>query len=302
MPKLRQFEYLVALSQELHFRRAAERVNITQPTLSSQIQELERALKAPLVERSATSVTLTPLGCEVVERAKHVLSGVQDIVDIAAASQHGYKGSVRLGVPPTIGPYLLPHIVAELHLTYPNLKLYVQEGKSIELQAELQAGSFDIVVSPLPIKHSDLEVVKLFREPLQVVAAPDHPLASKEYIERHDLAGQKVLVIEKGHHLHDQVAQLCEDFDAILLRDYEGTSLDTLRSMVGIGVGLAFLPALYVQSGIENREDISVLDLRDSNLYRQIGLTWRRRSVHAAFYKEIADLIKETAENKLHLS
>lgn len=299
MPKLRQLEYLVALSQELHFRRAAERVNVTQPTLSSQIQELERILKAPLVERSASNVALTPLGRHVVERAKRVLSDVQDIIDLAAASQHGFDGTIRAGVPPTLGPYLLPHIVPELHATYPSLKLYVREGKPAELQSELKAGNYDVVISPLPIRHSDLEVERLFREPLRIAAAHDHPLSSKQFIDRHELSGQKILAIEKGHHLHDQVAQLCEDFDAIMLRDYEGTSLDTLRLMVGMGVGLAFLPALYVQSEIGSRGEISILSLKNANLYRQIGLTWRRRSVHAQLYKEIADLIRKTAERKL---
>jgi LysR family hydrogen peroxide-inducible transcriptional activator len=299
MPKLRQLEYLVALSQELHFRRAAERVNVTQPTLSTQIQELEKTLKASLVERSASIVTLTPLGRQVVERAKRVLSDVQDIVDLAASSQHGFNGTIRVGVPPTLGPYLLPHIVPELHAIYPQLKLYVREGKPAELQMELQAGSHDMVISPLPIRHSDLEVERLFREPLRVVATPDHPLASKDLIERHELAGQNVLAIEKGHHLHDQVEQLCEDFDAVLLRDYEGTSLDTLRLMVGMGVGIAFLPSLYVQSEIGNRGEIAVLNLKNVNLYRQIGLTWRRRAVHAHLYKEIADIIRATAEDKL---
>ncbi len=299
MPTLRQLTYLVALSQELHFRRAAERVNVTQPTLSVQIQELEKRLKAPLVERSSTRVMLTPLGREVTDRARRILSDVQDIVDLAASSQHGFEGTIKLGVPPTLGPYLLPHIVPDLHANYPDLKLYVQEGKPQDLQMDLQEGIYDLVISPLPINHSDLEVERLFREPLHVVAAPDHPLASKERIERSDLAGESVLAIEKGHHLHDQVVQLCEDLDAKLLRDYEGTSLDTLRLMVGMGVGLAFLPALYVRSEIGSRGEISVLNHKTPNLYRQIGLTWRKRSAHAPLFTEIADLIRAIAEKKL---
>lgn len=299
MPTLRQLKYLVALSRELHFRRAAEQVNVTQPTLSAQIQELERRLNAPLVERGGAQVMLTPLGREIADRARQVLSDVQDIVDLAASSQHGFHGTIRLGVPPTLGPYLLPHIVPDLHANYPNLKLYVQEGKPHDLQMDLQAGAFDLVMSPLPIKHSNLEVERLFREPLQVVAAPDHPLASVGGINRSDLAGQHVLAIEKGHHLHDQVVEICDDFNAILLRDYEGTSLDTLRLMVGMGVGLAFLPALYVRSEIGERGELSVLQLKAPNLYRQIGLTWRRRSVHAPLFRDIARMIRSTAEERL---
>jgi len=296
---LRQLNYLVALSKELHFRRAAERMNVTQPTLSAQIQELERRLNAPLVERGTSRVMLTPLGREIADRARRVIADVQDIVDLAASSQHGFDGTIRLGVPPTLGPYLLPHIVTELHADYPRLKLYVQEGKPTELQDDLHTGSFDLVVSPLPINHSDLEVERLFREPLRLAVAPHHPLAEREKIDRSDLAGQNVLAIEKGHHLHDQVSQLCDDFDANLLRDYEGTSLDTLRLMVGMGVGIAFLPALYVRSEIGSRGELTVLDLNIPNLYRQIGLTWRKRSVHTPLFKEIAELIRAKADDKL---
>ena len=299
MPTLRQFKYLVALSDELHFRRAAERVHVTQPTLSAQIQELERQLKAPLVERGASQVMLTPLGRETAERARRVLAEVQDIVDLAAASQHGFQGTIKLGVPPTLGPYLLPHIIPDLHANQPDLKLYVQEGKPADLQLELQAGRLDLVVSPLPINHTDLEVESIFREALLIAVAPDHPLAGKKRVEKSDLAGQNVLAIERGHHLHDQVQQLCEDFNALLLRDYEGTSLDTLRIMVGMGVGLAFLPALYIRSEIGNRGELAVLELAAANLYRQIGLAWRKRSVHAPLFKTIADLIRETAIKKL---
>ena len=299
MTTLKQLSYLVALSQELHFRRAAERMNVTQPTLSSQIQELEKRLNAPLVERGSSQVTLTPLGREIAKRAHYVLSDVQDIEDLAASSQHGFHGTIRVGVPPTLGPYLLPHIVPQLHTSYPKLKLYVQEGKPRDLQLELQSGALDLVISPLPIGSSDLHVERVFREPLQIVSAPDHSLATKSRIERTDLEGQQVLAMERGHHLHDQVVQLCEDFNAILLRDYEGTSLDTLRHMVGMGVGLAFLPALYVRSEIGSRGEIAVLELKNSNLFRQVGLMWRKKSVHASLFTDIANMIREIAKANL---
>ena len=299
MTTLRQLSYLVALSQELHFRRAAERMNVTQPTLSLQIKELERQLRAPLIERDSGKVLLTPLGREIVERARSVLSDVEDIKSIAAASQHGFDGTIRVGVPPTLGPYLLPHIVPKLHAKYPNLKLYVKEGKPQELQLELREGAHDVIISPLPIQHSDLTVANLFREPLHVVAATDHPFAKVEKIERRDLQGQKVLAMERGHQLHDHVIQLCEDFKATPLRDYEGTSLDTLRLMVGMGVGIAFLPALYIKSEIGDRGEIAIVKLKAANLYRQIGLAWRSRSVHTGLHNDLAKLIRKTAEESL---
>lgn len=292
MTTIRQLSYLVALSEELHFRKAAERVNVTQPTLSMQIQELERRLNASLVERNKGRVILTPLGGKIVERAKRVLSEIREIENLAASAQHGLHGTVRLGVPPTLGAYLLPHIVPSLHTRHPNLKLYVKEGKPIDLQAQLQAGSLDLIVSPLPINQSDLLVERLFREPLRLVVANDHDLASKTNIDRKDLAGQNVLTIERGHQLYEQVQILCEEFGATLLRDYEGTSLDTIRLMAGMGVGIAFLPALYIRSEISERDKLTVLEFSASNLHRQIGLVWRQRSVHTEQFSEIAELVR----------
>ncbi len=299
MPSIRQLQYLVALSEELHFRRAAERVNVTQPTLSMQIQQLEKRLGVSLVERGSAGVTLTPLGREIADRARRVLGEVQDIVDLATSSQHGLHGTVRLGVPSTLGPYLLPHIVPELHSSYPGLKLYVKEDKPSELQAQLQSGVYDLIISPLPIKHSELDVERVFREPLLIVTAHDHPLARMQKIERGDLKGANILAIEKGYHLHDQVRSICDEFGANLMRDYEGTSLDTLRLMVGMGVGVAFLPALYVRSEIGSRGEVAVLKIKAPSLHRQIGVAWRKRSVHAEQFAEVSELIRDIAARKL---
>lgn len=299
MPSFRQLQYLVTLSEELHFRRAAERVNVTQPTLSMQIQQLEKRLGVALVERGSAGVTLTPLGREIADRARRVLGEVQDIVDLATSSQHGLHGTVRLGVPSTLGPYLLPHIVPELHSSYPDLKLYVKEEKPSELQAQLQSGMYDLIISPLPIKHSELDVERVFREPLLIVTAHDHALARMQKIERGDLKGVNILAIEKGYHLHEQVRDICEEFGANLMRDYEGTSLDTLRLMVGMGVGVAFLPALYVRSEIGSRGEVAVLKIKAPSLHRQIGVAWRKRSVHAEQFAEVSELIRDIASRKL---
>ncbi|MBE7638234.1 LysR family transcriptional regulator [Sneathiella sp. P13V-1] len=299
MPTLRQLSYLVALSKELHFHRAAELMNVTQPTLSIQIKELEKQLKASLVERSQHNVMLTPLGREIAERARGILKEVEEIKSLSAGSQHGFEGTIRIGVPPTLGPYLLPHIVPELHATYPHLKLYVKEGKPQELQLDLKAGVHDIVFSPLPINHSDLVIANLFREPLKIATAADHRFVGTEKLVKEDLAGENVLTMERGHHFYDQVMQLCEDCDAKPLRDYEGTSLDTLRLMVGMGVGITVLPALYIKSEIGERGEIKVFDLETPKLYRQIGLTWRKRSVQSQLFNEIAEMVRKKAKEKL---
>lgn len=300
VPTIKQLSYLLALSEERNFRRAAERSGVTQPTLSAQIRELERKLDAPLVERHPTRVMLTPLGREIAERSRKVLADVKDISDLAAAAQHGLHGTLRLGVPPTLGPYLLPHIVPALHKSYPELKLHVREDMPVALHNALIAGSYDLVITPLPVLPKELIVAKLFREPLRAVVAHDHPLAMRaDRLTRSDLAGEKVLSIAEGHHLHAQVRDICSDFGATLLRDYEGTSLDALRLMAGMGVGLAFLPALYLRTEIAGRGDVVVLDLKVPTLYRQIGMTWRRESVHAGVFDDIGTLIRAIAVEQL---
>lgn len=291
MPSLRQLTYLTALADERHFRRAAERVNVTQPTLSIQLGALEKTLGVRLVDRDRSSVALTPIGREVTERARRILDEVRGIVALTAGAQHGLAGTIRLGVPPTLGPYLLPHIVPELHRRFPDLKLHVREGMPRDLLARLAEGGFDLLLSPLPA-GGGVEVAPLFREPLLVAAAPDHPLAAKTRLARQDLRGEKVLELEPGHHLHEHVRALCDAFEATPLRDYEGTSLDTLRQMVGMGVGIAFLPALYVRSEIADRGEVAILNLTDKTLHRSIGMVWHARSHGQAEFHRIAELIR----------
>lgn len=299
MPTLRQLSYLVALADEPHFGRAAQRLHVTQPTLSAQVAALERKLGADLVERGRGPVALTPLGREVADRARGVLTAVQDITELCAAAPHGLAGTIRLGVPATLGPYLLPHLVPALHATYPDLRLHVREGKQDFLRAELMGGRFDLLLTPLPAPMSGVTDARLFREPLLVAAPLDHRLAGRGEIARADLAGERVLGLEPGHHLHDQVRGLCESFGATLLRDFEGTSLDTLRQMVAMGAGLAFLPALYVRSEIGERGEVAVLRLRRARLERHIGMAWRESSSHDGHFRALADLIRQVARETL---
>lgn len=298
-PSFRQLEYLVALSQERHFRRAAEKLNVTQPTLSAQIKELERRLQSALVERGAGPVLLTPLGLEIAERAKLILTSVDDLHEMALSSTNGFHGTLRVGVPPTLGAYLLPYVVPKLHVQYPQLKLYVREAKPAGLIDGVLGGDHDLALLPMPVGHSDLMALPLFQEPLRLVCAPDHPLVKKTRVTKADLAGEKVLAMESGHKLHDQVVRLCEEFGAELLRDYEGTSLDTLRLMVGMGVGIAFLPALYIRSEIGQRQELSILNFESAQLQRKIALVWRASSVQQSFFSEIEHLIRSVISSEL---
>jgi len=271
---------------------------VSQPSLSSQLQILEEKLGVRLVERSRSGVQLTPAGREIVERGNRILEDVQGLVDFAAGAGNGLVGTIRLGAKPTLGPYLLPLVVHQLHRQYKELKLYIRESAPRELERELLGGTHDIILAQLPVVSADLVSVRLFREPLYLAMAADHPLAKKEHAEIADLKGVDVLSLSPQYHLHDQISQLCKDFGAILVRDYEGTSLDALRQMVGMGMGVTFLPALYVRSEIPTRGDVVVKILKGRNVYRECGLAWRRTSGRSESYDQLADIMRDVAAKK----
>lgn len=298
MPTLRQFEYLVAIADERHFGRAANRVHVAQPTLSTQFAELERKLGVQLIERGRRGVSMTPLGREVVGRARKVLVDVQEIVDFVRSETTGIAGRLKLGVPPTLGPYLLPHVIPEMHARYPQLKLYVQEGTPHKIQESLSAGELDMILTPMPVENKSLEVHPLFKEKLKIVCAPDHRFASYDCIHPRDLRGEKILTLAPGHHLHDQVYGLCKTFDAEILYEFEGTSLDTLRHMVGMGVGIAFFPELYIMSEIRSDRELIILDLDEVELSRELCIAWRANSIARRFGIQLQPLIRAAFETR----
>ena len=289
---LRDLRYILAVAEERHFGRAAERCHVSQPTLSGQLRELEDRLGVQLVERSRSKVVLTPLGREIAARAKTVLRDVHDVVELAKQGQAPLGGTIRVGVLPSLGPYFLPRILPDLHKRYPELKLYVREGLPAELLERLDDGGLDFLFFPLPVKGAELRSVRLFREPLWVVVPGDHRLAGRETIQRSDLQGETFLTLERGHRLHDQVRELCEQYGAELSLDYEGTSLDTLRQMVAMGMGLAFLPALYVRSEIRPPKEVSILNTTARPPSRRIAMAWRKQSPRADRFRELADVVR----------
>ncbi len=295
---LRQLNYLVALADTGHFRRAAERCEISQPSLSTQIQSLEQSLGVLLVERSRSGVALTPIGRDIVERSRLILEDVQGMVDFATTAQNGLVGTIRLGAKPTLGPYILPHVVARLHREHPELSLHIREGAPRSLESELSRGVHDVILAQLPIIGSELVAQRLFREPLYVVLAADHPLARHETIAPRDLKGLEILSLEPHYHLHDQVNALCQEFGAVMLRGYEGTSLDALRQMVGMGMGATFMPALYVRSEIGSRSEVVVRPIQGRQITRSIGIVWRKSAGRADAYKEIANVMRDVVTRK----
>ncbi len=296
---MKQLHSVVALAETLHFRHAAERCGISQPSLSAQLQAIEAELGVQLFERSRSRVIVTPTGREVLERARRALSEVQGIEDYAGTVRTGVMaGTIRLGVKPTLGPYLLPHVVAALHSEHPSLKLYVRERPPRGLEDELLRGEHDIVLAHLPVSSADLATERLFREPLYLALAKDHPLATEPELKSTHLSGLTILSLTPQFHLHDQVLVLCRDFGASLELSYEGTSLDALRSMVGMGMGATFLPALYARSELSHASDVVVRHLADRAISRSIGLVWRKSAGRAATYRTITEAVRSVVRTE----
>ncbi len=296
---LRQIQYFAAVAEHGSFRRAAERLDVTQPTLTAQIASLEKALDTQLFERSRTGTLPSSAGRELLPNARRVLEEVRGFADQAAALSTGIEGTYRLGVTPTLGPYLLPNILPAIHAEYTGLKLYVREGAPVDLEEDLTHAEHDLILTTEPVLSRELVVAPLFREPLKLVMAVDHRLANKPRVNRSDLVGEQVLNINEHHLFHRQIADLCERLGATLLRDYEGTSLDTLRQMVVMGMGIAFLPGLYVRSEIRDRDELRVTEVQGIRVYRNHALVWRPGSPARNLFRQLAQQIRKIVAREL---
>lgn len=287
---LRDLVYLVALADHRHFGRAAEASFISQPTLSTQIRKLEDELGVELVERSPRQVMLTEVGKRVVERARVVLREADAIRDIARQTQDPESGSLRLGLFPTLGPYLLPHVVRRIRQRFPRLELLLVEEKTEEVLRRLREGELDAGLLAQPIHDDHLHEEFLFEEPFVLAAPADHPLASKhEAVASDVLAGESVLLLEDGHCLRDQALEVCQLAGAAERGGFRATSLETLRQMVAAGIGITLLPILAVKPPVAPSEDIALIPFRAPAPNRRIAMYWRNTSPHAAFLTQLAE-------------
>lgn len=298
-PTIKQLEYFVALAESTSFRRAADRLNISQPTLTAQIYNLEKALNLTLFERSRSGAILTPSGRDLLDNARRVIEEMGGLMDQATIKNRGPGGTFRIGVSPTVGPYLLPNILPGLHQAYSSLKLYVRENMQKTLELDLLEGRLDLVLSPQPFGNPRLTDEVLFQEPLQLVTPKDHPLAKLKKVKGEYLRGQNILTLVEQYSSYHQMESMCIKLGANIARDYEGTSLDAMRQMVMMGMGLTFLPALYIYSEIHQPQALSVREVEELNLYRTHVLAWRKNSPNRAFYRQLSESIRSLAKANL---
>ena len=296
---LKQIKYFLAIAEHGSLRQTADRLDVTQPTLTAQIAALEKALDVQLFERSRNGTWLSAAGRELLVSGRRVVEEMKGFVDLAASLTGGASGTYRLGVTPTLGPYLLPRILPNIHAEYEHLRLYVREAAPADLEEELKNAEHDFVLTTEPLLSRELEVAPLFREPVKLVMSREHRLANKPRINRSDLLGEEVLTIGEHHLFHRQILELCERIGAVVRRDFEGTSLDTLRQMVVMEMGIAFLPALYCRSEIRSTDALRVDVLHGMKVFRSHALVWRPRSPARLLFRDLADRIRAIAATSL---
>lgn len=301
---LRDLKYLVALADHRHFGKAAEASFVSQPTLSTQIRKLEEELGVALVERAPRKVMLTPAGREAAERARRIVAEVDQLKEAARRSQDPEAGTVRLGLFPTLGPYLLPHVIPRLRKRFPRLELLLIEDKSDHLLAQLVEGRLDAALLALPIHDDRLHAEFLFEEPFVLAVPDDHPLADRRVLTMDELHDLQLLLLEDGHCLRDQALDVCHLAGASEKSEFRATSLETLRQMVAAGVGATLLPVLSVKPPVAPSPNVRLIPFRPDahgNLpHRRIALVWRRSSAMDGFLRQLAGQLKALPVGLLH--
>lgn len=290
---LRDLHYLVALAEHRHFGRAAEASFVSQPTLSTQIKKLEDELGVALVERTPRKVLLTETGREIARRARGVISEIDEIKAIAQRTRDPESGSLRLGVFPTLGPYLLPHLVPLVRTRFPRLELLLIEEKTENVIRMLREGSLDAGVLALPLHEDSLHSEFLFEEPFVLAVPAAHPLAQKKSrLKLSDLEDENLLLLEDGHCLRDQALEVCQLAGAGEKTGFRATSLETLRQMVAANVGITLLPTLAIKPPMARTDNVHLLEFSGHAPSRRLALVWRKSSSMTTFLKRFTEVIK----------
>lgn len=291
LPTLKQLRYLLALKETLHFGHAAEKCFVTQSTLSAGLAELETLLDAKLVERTRRSVMFTPLGDQVAAKARRVLAEAEGLVDLTMAAQTPLSGIVRMGVIPTIAPFLLPSMMPPLRRIYPDLKLHLTEAVSHDLCDSLHHGVLDVVLFALPFRCGEVEQEILFDDPF-LAAFPSGPDPLPDRIDVTELDRDRLLLLEDGHCLRDHALAACSMTGMDPGRSILGTSLHTLVQMVDNGLGITLLPELAIRGGLLRGTSVRTVPLEDGTSSRKIGLVWRKSSPRSQEFRLLADFLR----------
>ncbi len=291
---LRDLQYLVALAETGHFGRAAERCYVSQPTLSAQIRKLEESLGVALVERRPRRVALTAAGEGVVERARRMLRDADDIRALARARQDPLAGRLKMGLIPTLGPYLLPRVAPRIARALPKLQLMLHEYQTAPLVERTAQGGLDLAILALPADTKGLVTRSLFAEAFLVAMPESHRLAARKRLRSSDLADEKLLLLEEGHCLRDQALEVCKHAGTEE-QDFRATSLETLRQMVAAGLGITLLPRLAAEGPFASTRGLIVRPFSPPAPNRVIGAIWRRSTSRLNAISAVCDIIARSS-------
>lgn len=289
---LKQLRYFEALAKHGHFGRAADYCAISQPALSMQIKELEDALGSPLFERNAREVRLTGFGEEFSLRVRDILRSVDELGEMVLSARGRLAGRLRIGVIPTIAPYLLPKLIRDLNDRYPGVDLHVRETQTANLLSDLHEGRLDTAILALPISDPALHELTLFDE--EFVLVRPHADAGKPVPDPERLSEMRLLLLEEGHCFRDQALSLCNIQPSVPKELFDGSSLTTLVQMVGAGLGVTLIPEMSVP--LETRfAEVSVDRFPTATPARTIGMIWRKSSPLAPHLADMADVVRLSA-------
>jgi len=304
LPTIRQLQYLKLLAEHGAFGRAAEAAHVTQPTLSAGIQELERTLGAPVVDRARTGVILTGVGEAALKRAETILNEADEMVQEARRAGQPLTGRFRLGVIPTVAPFLLPRVLPLLRLRYPDLRLFLREDLTSRLITALKAGQLDAALIALPYDTAGLETAHVAEDELVAALPANHPLTRQAATPPEALEGEEMILLEDGHCLREHALAACglkpprtggED------GPFAATSLPTLVQMVGSGLGVSFLPAMAVEAGLTDQAAVTIRPLAAEHPSREIVVAWRSGSSRAPEGRLLAEIMAEVLD-QTHLA
>jgi LysR family hydrogen peroxide-inducible transcriptional activator len=289
MITLRQLRYLTSLGRHRHFGRAAQDCAVTQPALSMQVRELEREIGAELVERRPGDISLTDTGLEVAERAEQILTATRDLVDFAR-HRDVLSGQLKLGIIPTLAPYILPRVLPRLQADYPQLRLEVRETQTKSLLEERASGGLDAVMLALPAEGADLETLRLFDDPFLLAVPVGDALPARGRVGAADVDQRRLILLEEGHCLRDQALAFCATPRRDASASLGATSLATVMQMVANGYGVTLLPKVAVDVEVRD-ERVKLLRFSEPEPARTIGVAWRRTSPRKRDFEALGEVV-----------
>lgn len=291
-PTIKQLRYFIALSEAEHFGRAAEASCVSQSAFSTAIQDLENLLGAELVDRTNRQVTITAVGQEVATQARHCLRDVEELIDIAGQRRDPLSGDLRLGVIPTIAPFLLPRVLPELRKSYPDLKLYLTEDRTQRIHEKLLDGDLDLLLLALPYDLRGVEEMPLFRDRFLLACRDHSDRVDPDKYQFNQLDADSILLLEDGHCLREHALAACKIRDSDKVSRFAASSILTLVEMVDADLGITYLPEMAEDSALLRNTSVKLFPIGDKS-YRTIGLAWRKGSRRAEEFRLLGNFLKK---------